>query len=156
MSAAKQNRIGPSDMSPEQLKSLFQVVEGGSRPVLIDASGKQVEMPQALRGLFLTVAEAMRREEAVYLMAENEALTTQAAADFLGVSRQYLVRLLDSGKIASHRVGSHRRVIFKDLFKYRQERSALRKAALDWMTEEAVEGGVYDRDAPLGRGEPDR
>lgn len=151
MSALVENRIGPSDMSAEQLKSLFQVVERGARPVLIGTNGESIELPKALNDLFVAVVEAMKRKEAVFLMHENEAFTTQAAANFLGVSRQFLVRLLEDGKIPFHHAGTHRRVFFKDLVKFQHDRSKTRRAKLDSMTEELVEAGVYDRFVPLER-----
>ncbi|MCB8932672.1 MAG: excisionase family DNA-binding protein [Chthonomonadaceae bacterium] len=93
----------------------------------------------------------MKRKEAVFLMHENEAFTTQAAANFLGVSRQYLVRLLEDGKIPFHHAGTHRRVFFKDLVRFQHDRSIARRAKLDSMTDELVEAGVYDRHVPLER-----
>jgi excisionase family DNA binding protein len=94
----------------------------------------------------------MRRKEVVFLMHENETFTTQAAANFLGVSRQYLVRLLESGALPFHLAGTHRRVFFRDLLQYRQQRSQKRRATLDAMTSDLVEAGVYDRYVPLARG----
>lgn len=156
MSTLVENRIGPSDLSAEQLKNLFQVVEGGGRPVLIGPKGEEIELPKALNDLFVAVIHAMKRREAVFLMHENEAFTTQAAANFLGISRQFLVRLLEDGKIPFHHAGTHRRVFFKDLVRYQHERSKSRKAKLDEMTEELVEAGVYDRFTPLEREETER
>ncbi len=156
MSALADIRIDPSDMSAEQLRDLFLVVEGGARPVLIGAKGETIELPKALNDLFVAVVEAMKRREAVFLMHENEAFTTQAAANFLGVSRQYLVRLLEDEKIPFHHAGTHRRVFFKDLVKFQHDRSRVRKAGLDRMTEELVEADVYDRFAPLERDESER
>lgn len=146
-----ETRIGPSDLSDEQLKSLFRVVEGGGRPVLIGKDGESIELPKALNDLFVSIVEAMRRREAVFLMHENEAFTTQAAANFLGVSRQYFVRLLDEDKIPFHHVGTHRRVFFKDLVAYQRMRSKQRKAKLDSMTEELVASGFDDVVADLTR-----
>lgn len=137
-------RIGPSDLSDEQLKSLFRVVEGGGRPILIGKDGESIELPKALNDLFVSIVEAMRRKEAVFLMHENEAFTTQAAANFLGVSRQYLVRLLEEDKIPFHHVGTHRRVFFKDLVAYQRNRSMERRAKLDAMTDEVVTAGLDD------------
>lgn len=155
MSGYAENRIGPSDLSPDQLKELFQVVEGGARPMLIGPGGEPIELPKALNDLFVAVVEAMKRNEAVFLMHENEAFTTQAAANFLGISRQYLVRLLEGGKIPFHHVGTHRRVWFKDLAKFQRDRSKARGAALQDMTTELVEAGVYDRYVPLQRDSDD-
>ena len=156
MSALAENRIGPSDLTSEQLKNLFQVVERGARPVLIGPNGESIELPKALNDLFVAVVEAMKRKEAVFLMHENEAFTTQAAANFLGVSRQFLVRLLEDGKIPFHHAGTHRRVFFKDLVQYQHERSKTRRGALDKMTEDLVEAGVYDRFVPLERDDSEK
>jgi excisionase family DNA binding protein len=64
-------------------------------------------------------------------------LTTQQAADFLNVSRPFVVQLLESGALAHRKVGSHRRVQFKDLLAYREQSTVARKSALDQLTQEA-------------------
>jgi excisionase family DNA binding protein len=93
----------------------------------------------------------MKKKQAVFLMHEDEAFTTQAAANFLGVSRQFFVRLLDDGQLPFHHVGTHRRVFFKDLVTYQRKRSQKRLAALDKMTEDVVAAGLDDRYVDLTR-----
>ena len=78
-------------------------------------------------------------------MPEDEAFTTQAAAQFLGMSRPYLLRLLDAGKIPFHRVGTHRRIMFCDLRAYQMQRDKERRAALDALADAVKEAGVCDR-----------
>ncbi len=156
MSTITENRIGPSDILPEEQAGLQRVLLGEVRPVLLTDGGDVIELPKPLNDLFVAIVEAMKRKEAVFLMHENEAFTTQAAANFLGLSRQFLVRLLEDGKIPYHHAGTHRRVFFKDLVRYQHDRSNERKTKLDEMTEELVEAGVYDRFVPLEREETER
>ena len=70
--------------------------------------------------------------------------TTQAAADFLGVSRQHLVDLLEQGELPFHKAGSHRRVYFKDLRAYAEQRDQARRKTLDEVFDKVTEAGKYD------------
>jgi len=54
------------------------------------------------------------------LIAPDAVLTTQQAADYLGVSRPHLVKLIDQGQLPSTKVGTHRRVLGADLIAFRQ------------------------------------
>lgn len=151
MSTIAENRVGPSDIAPDEQARLERMVSGDVRPVLLTQAGDVIELPKALNDLFVSVIQAMKQKQAVFLMHEDEAFTTQAAANYLGVSRQHLVRILEEGKIPFHHAGTHRRVFFKDLVVFQRERSRTRKAGLDKMTEDLVNAGVYDRFVPLER-----
>ncbi len=156
MGTKNEIRIGPSDISVEDLKTLQRFLDGEVHPVLLTTGGDPIKLPQALNDLLMTVVVAMSHKQAVFLMHEDEAFTTQAAANYLGVSRQFLIRLLEEGAIPYHQAGTHRRVFFKDLVVYHQNRSKQRKAGLDSMIENLVENGVYDRFTNLERGESAR
>jgi len=79
------------------------------------------------------------------LISENQQLTTQRAADLLGVSRSHLIKLLEAGELPYHRAGRHRRVYLKDLVAYQKRRDAERKSALDHIAGDAFESGLYER-----------
>ena len=87
---------------------------------------------------------------AVDVLARDKELTSQQAAEVLGVSRQYLVRLLDRGHIAFTRTGNHRRVRSADLVSYLERRDAGRREALAAIAGEAQRAGAYAGAAELG------
>jgi excisionase family DNA binding protein len=78
------------------------------------------------------------------MMPEDEAFTTQAAANFLGVSRQHFVNLIEEGKIPYHKVGTHRRVYFRDLKEYSERRDKSRRESLDSLFDKVSKAGKHD------------
>ena len=103
---------------------------------------QQVAVPREALELFLQVLEQLAAGNAVSVVPVHAELTTQQAADLLGVSRPYLIGLLDAGKIPSRLVGSHRRVKHRDLVEYRRIDDAKRAAAADALAAEAQELGL--------------
>jgi excisionase family DNA binding protein len=77
------------------------------------------------------VVEAMRRGLAVSVVPRSHVLTTQQAADLLGVSRPTVIKLLDDGQIPFTKAGSHRRIRLDDVLAYGERRRAEQYAALD-------------------------
>ena len=51
----------------------------------------------------------------------DEEMTTQQVADLLGVSRPFVVKLIDEGRLPGHKVGTHRRVYTRDAHAYKQK-----------------------------------
>jgi excisionase family DNA binding protein len=114
------------------------------RPCLLGPHDERIELPDSLYRVLRDVVERLRKGESVSIFSADEELTSQEAADALNVSRPYLVRLLDSGEIPCHRVGTHRRVRREDLEHYRGQRDQRRRSHLRAMVREAEEAGLYD------------
>lgn len=138
--------LEPGTLSRRERQALPRLAElagGRGRAALRTAQGGEVELPRPLLGLLLGAIDSLRKDEAVCLTPRRTSLTTQAAADMLGMSRQHLVRLLDAGAIPSGKVGSHRRVELGALRAYASRRARQRKRGLDELFDTLDRNGKY-------------
>ena len=110
-------------------------------PLKISVAGAErpepVELPAGAVALLMDILEAMAAGRGVTIIPENAELTTVQAADVLGVSRPFLIRLLDDGKIPHRKVGKHRRVRMEDVMAYKSADDREREAVLDQLAADA-------------------
>lgn len=104
--------------------------------------GEPVEVPASALRLFLRLLTEMSLGHAVTLLPTQAELSTQQAAALLNVSRPYLIKLLDEGRLPSRTVGKHRRVRVDDLMAYKRRDDEKRARILDQLTAEAQELGM--------------
>jgi len=105
----------------------------------IAETGETVELPAAAVGLLVNLLSAMAEGSTVTLIPIHDELTTQQAADLLGVSRPFLIKQLEQGRIPFRKVGTHRRIRFQDLMQYKKEIDQKRLEALNELTAQAQE-----------------
>lgn len=134
----------------EQIRELHRVLELGA-PALALPGDERLELPESIYRLLKDIVRNMEQGRTVTLVPEQAYLTTQKAADILGVSRPHIVKLLDAGEIPFHKTGSHRRISLKDALAYARRRDAKRKAILDELARDAFHDGLYD-DAQMPSG----
>ena len=120
----------------------------GSRLVLCaggsEADETRISIPSTLLPLIAQILERMSVGQAFGLVPRSAEFTTQEAADFLNVSRPYFVRLVDMGALAHRKVGTHRRVKFEDLLRYKQDEEARQREALaELMADSQKQGYEY-------------
>jgi len=101
-----------------------------------------VPLPARAVALIVDVLTAMADRKPVSVVPHEAELTTKQAADFLNVSRPYLVGLLDKGEIKHRVVGTHRRVLVADLMAYKQKSDEARRAAIARMVAESQKLGL--------------
>jgi excisionase family DNA binding protein len=146
-----ENRLDPSRLTLGELRELDrlgEVVMANERPALLGRDGARINLPKAISRLLALVVCSLQEGKAMLLVPESQVLTAQAAADYLGVSRPLLVRLLDKGVIPHHRVGTRRRVCFKDLLEYRKKRGRECRQAMNRLFKTVDEAGVYAATLP--------
>jgi excisionase family DNA binding protein len=105
----------------------------------LDEQGKQVVLPTAALELLKNILVQMAQGNAITLVPVHAELTTQQAAEMLNMSRPFLVKLLEEGKIPFTKKGTHRRVLFSDVQKYKQQVDEERMKALDALADQAQE-----------------
>jgi len=113
---------------------------------LVDAEGNGADITDDLFSILVQVAAALKDGLAVTVAPHHLTLSTQEAADLLGVSRNTLVRLLESGAIPFDKPSRHRKVRLQDLLEYRARQRVAAAQALDDMVADAQRLGLYDTD----------
>ncbi len=133
----------PEDL--DELLDLSHFLDGHTEPgLLLGADGEQVPLPIEVYRVLRQVAEVMRQGKAITVAPRGLVLTTQEAADFLGVSRPTLVKVLDDGAIPFERPNRHRRIRLADLLAYQERRRTERRTALNALTDEAQQADLDD------------
>ncbi len=92
---------------------------------------ESISIPVTAFRLLNSILTEMAKGNAVTLIPVHAELTTQQAAQTLNVSRPFLIEQLEKGVIPYRKVGTHRRVLFKDLMEYKQTMDHNRLNALE-------------------------
>lgn len=103
---------------------------------------QELVLPKAATRLIQHLLTEMSLGNAVTIIPIHAELTTQEAADFLNVSRPHVVKLLEQKKIQFHMVGTHRRIRFEDLVKYKRNAETERREVMQELATQAQELGM--------------
>lgn len=82
----------------------------------------RIELPEAIHQALTKVVAALHAGKAVTIAPQTMTLTTQQAADLLGVSRPTVVRLINDDVLPAERIGNRHRLLLDDVLSYRDER----------------------------------
>jgi excisionase family DNA binding protein len=113
---------------------------------LAGPNGESIAVPESVFYVLERAAEVMARGDSITLVPVGREVTTQQAADLLNISRQYLVRLLDEGRIPFRKTGKHRRLRIEDVISFRETRDKDRRAGLGELSRMTQDFGGYDAD----------
>jgi excisionase family DNA binding protein len=132
------------DAEEEQVRELYRLLQVGP-PALVGADEERVELPASVYNLLKEAVQLMQAGHAVSLVSDKQQVSTQRAADILGVSRPYLIKLIECGELPCIMTGSHRRVYLTDVMAYATRRDARRHAALNELARRARDAGLYEK-----------
>ncbi len=148
-------RMTPVAAPPEQqaqVAALSRALEGMVHPPkrrapkcqLVGPKGESIALPESVFYVLERVAEVLARGDSITVVPVGREVTSQQAADLLNVSRQYLVRILDEGRIAFRKTGKHRRLRIDDVLRFKANRDMDRRAGLRDLSQMTQEFGGYD------------
>lgn len=142
MSVAPRDTVfPPSSVNEPQLRQVSELLESETGLTLLAADGRTLELHRELRNALAHATRVLSKGLALEPL--DQVLSTQEAANALGVSRPTLVKLLESGEIAFTQPRRHRRIQLKDLRDYQENIRRRRREELDAMTREAAEDDAY-------------
>ena len=125
-------------LAEDSLRSLFTRPNRSMVRIAIgDESPTILELPRVAVTLLLKLLEEIARGSAVTVIPYHAELTTQQAADFLNVSRPFLIKLLERKELPFHRVGTHRRIQFRDVMEYKIKLRKQGREALNDLTRQS-------------------
>ena len=125
-----------------QLARLLPAPDQPLRLVTADNHHEMVSLPPSALRLLVDILTQLGQGRGVSIVPGKAELTTQEAADYLNVSRPYVVKLIENRKLDARRVGTHRRIAFKDLLRFDEADRKQRRAALDEVTRLGQELGL--------------
>lgn len=143
MSILADQTVLPPAGDGSNLSELSAALNSAGEFTLVNASGQVFPLTAELRDVLTRAVDALSRGEAITLEPQRTLLSTQEAANLLGISRPTLVKLLESGEIAFTKPGRHRRVALQHLLAYQYRQREQRLTALASMTADAAEDDAY-------------
>jgi excisionase family DNA binding protein len=144
MAIAAKKPMAIPDTEQQQVQALERALLRGV-PAFVTSSGERIELPGTVFEVLKTAVGFMAHGQAITLVPDNQAITTQRAADILGMSRPFFIKQLEGGLMAHHRVGNQRRIYLRDVLEFAKKRDKERLSALDLLARDAFEAGLYER-----------
>ncbi|HLK21473.1 MAG TPA: helix-turn-helix domain-containing protein [Bryobacteraceae bacterium] len=128
-----------------EIRELYRLFLLQKHPALLGPNGESIPLPESIYNILVQVLGYLKQGKSVSVLPVMQELTTQQAANLLGMSRPFLIDLLNNGDIPFHKIGSHRRIYRKDVMDYLAKRDDKRKHILTEIAKRALAEGEYDQ-----------
>jgi len=150
MRKSQEVSFSASDLPPESLALLRKHLEvlkeclTTQQPISLKLKNKEVPLPASLATLVVQALSSIADGKRIVLVEADEEVSPEKAAEFLHVSRPFLIKRLEAGELPFHWVGSHRRILMSDLVAYKRQRRQRSLETLQQMREDAEAMGLYE------------
>ena len=137
----------PVDISQKEQKEIIEIYLKlrEAKAKLIGPDGKTEILPNNVYSFLLRLLADLRAGHSVTILQSRHELTTVEASKILGVSRQFLIKVVEKGEIPYHLVGTHRRMFVRDVLAYKSKRDTVRRKTLDDLAKGEFAKGDYDK-----------
>ncbi|UII29621.1 helix-turn-helix domain-containing protein [Fulvivirga ulvae] len=126
--------------SLEGVRSASHSIKGSKAKgvkIKIQETGENIIIPKKALALLSAILQNMAEGKSISIIPSDSEISTQQAADMLNISRPHLVKLLEAGAIPFKKVGSHRRILLKDILNYEEGLKTEREKQLDFLAKQA-------------------
>lgn len=134
-------------LAQESYSSLISTIDRlktDQAEIEIEETGEKIKLPVKALSFLSEILKAMSQGKPISIVPLATEVTTQSAAEILGCSRPYLVKLLEEGKIEYTKVGKHRRIKYEDVINYKKKMKEEQKKHLIEMMHTDEDLGLYD------------
>lgn len=127
-----------------RLSSSLNNINRDSVVIEIEETQDKVKLPLKIMQLLASILKETSEGRSISIVPVEAEMTTQAAAEFLGCSRPYIVKLLEKGEIEFTKIGKHRRVKYHDILRYQKKQKYKQRQLLSEIMAEDESSGLYD------------
>ena len=126
---------------------------GNTRKVKLCVDGldpiESIALPSSIFAQIIDLLAKLGNGDAVTIVPVQADVTTTQAAELLGMSRPFLIKLLERGELPFHMIGTHRKLKASDVTRYKNVRSIKRRESLNALAALSADLGI-DEDIPVG------
>jgi excisionase family DNA binding protein len=139
-----------ADLAKEAQRCIMMALDHSRAPkiVLVEEGQDPVQAPvlelspQALRAV-ANLLGLLGQQRPVILVPQKHELTTQEAAGFLNVSRPYLIKQVEAGRLAHRKIGRHRRIEFDELLRFQKAQKEESEKAMQKLVDLSQSMNLY-------------
>lgn len=153
MTTTERDRLLPPELTPEEIamvqaaQRLVMEALDHSRAASItlesnNGDAPTVSVPPKVLQVLGRALGLMAQRQPILLIPQRQELSTVEAANYLNVSRPFVIKEIEAKRLPHRKVGTHRRVLYEDLVEYARKMRAEQEAALDRMADDASELGL--------------